>query len=67
MNSDNVNLERQLDDVGRKTAAAMGRALRDLEGPGRRRVHEPHLQGSGNHSFRRSWSNPKPVPELLGG
>ena len=30
-NSDNVNLERQLDEVGRTGATAMGRALRDLK------------------------------------
>jgi phosphohistidine phosphatase SixA len=32
-NPDNVNLERQLDENGRATAGAMGRALRDLKIP----------------------------------
>ena len=32
-NADNVNLERQLDDEGRETAAAMGKAFRDLKIP----------------------------------
>jgi phosphohistidine phosphatase SixA len=32
-NPDNVNLERQLDDAGRASAAAMGNALRDLKIP----------------------------------
>jgi phosphohistidine phosphatase SixA len=32
-NPDNVNLERQLDEAGRVTAAAMGKALRDLKIP----------------------------------
>ena len=32
-NADNVNLERQLDDTGRATAVAMGKALRDLKIP----------------------------------
>lgn len=32
-NADNVKLERQLDDLGRTTAAAMGRALRELKIP----------------------------------
>jgi phosphohistidine phosphatase SixA len=32
-NSDNVKLERQLDEAGRTTATAMGKALRDLEIP----------------------------------
>jgi phosphohistidine phosphatase SixA len=32
-NADNVNLERQLDERGRSTAAAMGEALRDLKIP----------------------------------
>jgi phosphohistidine phosphatase SixA len=32
-NADNVNRERQLDEVGRTTAAAMGKALRDLKIP----------------------------------
>jgi phosphohistidine phosphatase SixA len=32
-NKDNTKLERQLDDTGRTTAAAMGKALRDLKIP----------------------------------
>src|SRR5881296_227072 len=32
-NADNVNLERQLDEIGRATAIAMGKALRDLKIP----------------------------------
>src|SRR5229473_3451003 len=32
-NADNVNLERQLDDNGRATAIAMGKALRELRIP----------------------------------
>jgi phosphohistidine phosphatase SixA len=32
-NPDNVNLERQLDDAGRSSATAMGKALRDLKIP----------------------------------
>jgi phosphohistidine phosphatase SixA len=32
-NPDNVNLERQLDETGRATAAAMGKAIRDLKIP----------------------------------
>src|ERR1700722_6040050 len=32
-NADNVNLERQLDEAGRASAAAMGKALRDLKIP----------------------------------
>jgi phosphohistidine phosphatase SixA len=32
-NPDNVNLERQLDEAGRASAAAMGKALRDLKIP----------------------------------
>lgn len=32
-NADNLNLERQLDEAGRASAAAMGKALRDLKIP----------------------------------
>ena len=32
-NADNVKLERQLDEAGRRTATAMGKALRDLKIP----------------------------------
>ena len=32
-NADNVNLERQLDEAGRASATAMGKALRDLRIP----------------------------------
>jgi phosphohistidine phosphatase SixA len=32
-NADNVRMERQLDDAGRRTSAAMGKALRDLKIP----------------------------------
>src|SRR5262245_59573700 len=32
-NADNLNLERQLDEAGRVTATAMGKALRDLKIP----------------------------------
>lgn len=62
-NPDNTKPERQLDQEGRTTATAMGKALRDLKipigevwsSPTYRALETVRLEG---------WTNPKPVPEL---
>jgi phosphohistidine phosphatase SixA len=62
-NPDNTKPERQLDETGRTTAAAMGKALRDLKipigeifsSPTYRALETIRLEGL---------ANPKPTPEL---
>jgi phosphohistidine phosphatase SixA len=62
-NPDNVNLERQLDEVGRTTAAAMGKALRDLKIPVGEVLTSPTYRALETVRIEQ-WPNPKPAPEL---
>jgi phosphohistidine phosphatase SixA len=62
-NPDNVTLERQLDEVGRTTAAAMGKALRDLKIPVGEVITSPTYRALETIRLER-WPNPKPAPEL---
>lgn len=64
-NADNINLERQLDEEGRSTAAAMGRAFRDLgisvatvySSPTYRALETVQYQGFGEAQEREELSN----------
>jgi phosphohistidine phosphatase SixA len=62
-NPDNVTLERQLDEVGRTTAAAMGKALRDLKIPVGDVFTSPTYRALETIRLEQ-WPNPKPAPEL---
>jgi phosphohistidine phosphatase SixA len=62
-NPDNVNLERQLDEVGRATASAMGKALRDLKIPVGDVFTSPTYRALETIRLEQ-WPNPKPAPEL---
>jgi phosphohistidine phosphatase SixA len=62
-NPDNVALERQLDDAGRTTAAAMGKALRDLKIPVGGVFTSPTCRALETVRLEQ-WPNPKPAPEL---
>src|SRR5262245_15884860 len=62
-NADNVNLERQLDDAGRTTATAMGKAMRDLKIPIGDVLTSPTYRAMETIRMAQ-WSNPKPIPEL---
>ena len=62
-NPDNMTLERQLDETGRTTAIAMGKALRDLEIPIGDVFTSPTYRALETIRLEQ-WSNPKPVPEL---
>ncbi len=62
-NPDNTKPERQLDGVGRTTAAAMGKALRELEIPIGEVFTSPTYRALETIRLAQ-WSNPKPTPEL---
>jgi len=62
-NSDNVNLERQLDEAGRTTATAMGKAIRELKIPIGEVLTSPTYRAMETIRLAQ-WSNPKPIPEL---
>jgi phosphohistidine phosphatase SixA len=60
---DNVNQERQLDETGRESAAAMGKALRDLRIPIGEVLTSPTYRALETVRLA-GWPNPKTVPEL---
>jgi phosphohistidine phosphatase SixA len=62
-NPDNVNLERQLDEAGRATATAMGKAVRDLKIPIGEVFTSPTYRALETVRFAQL-QNPKPTPEL---
>lgn len=62
-NSDNVNLERQLDDAGRASAIDMGKALRDLKIPVGEVYTSPTYRALETIRLE-EWPDPKPIPEL---
>jgi phosphohistidine phosphatase SixA len=62
-NPDNTKPERQLDGVGRTTAAAMGKALRELKIPIGEVFTSPTYRALETIRLAQ-WSNPKPTPEL---
>jgi phosphohistidine phosphatase SixA len=62
-NADNVKLERQLDEVGRTTATAMGRALRDLKIPVGEVLTSPTYRALETVRYAQ-WDNPHTYPEL---
>jgi phosphohistidine phosphatase SixA len=62
-NPDNVNAERQLDDVGRSTATAMGRAFRDLRIPVGDVLSSPTYRALETIRLAQ-WPNVMPTPEL---
>lgn len=62
-NPDNTKPERQLDEAGRNTAKAMGKALRDLKIPIGEVLTSPTYRAQETIRMEQ-WANPKPVPEL---
>ena len=62
-NPDNTNLERQLDETGRTTATAMGKAVRDLKIPIGEVQSSPAYRAMETVRLAQ-WSNVKPVTEL---
>jgi phosphohistidine phosphatase SixA len=62
-NADNVNLERQLDETGRTSATAMGKALRDLKIPMGEVLASPTYRALETVRFAQL-SNPKTYSEL---
>lgn len=62
-NSDNVGLERQLDEVGRAGSSAMGDALRALKIPVGDVLSSPAYRALETARFARL-ANPRPHPEL---
>jgi len=62
-NADNANLERQLDTAGRASAAAMGKALRDLRIPIGEVLTSPTYRAFETIRFAQ-WANPKSYAEL---
>jgi phosphohistidine phosphatase SixA len=62
-NPDNTKPERQLDETGRTTASAMGKALRDLKIPIGEVLASPTYRALETIRMEQ-WPNPKPVPEL---
>jgi phosphohistidine phosphatase SixA len=62
-NTDNVNLERQLDEAGRTTATAMGKAMRELKIPIGEVLTSPTYRAMETIRLAQ-WSNPKSIPEL---
>jgi phosphohistidine phosphatase SixA len=62
-NPDNTKLERQLDETGRTTATAMGKALRDLRIPVGEVMSSPAYRAIETVRLAQ-WSNVKPVTEL---
>jgi phosphohistidine phosphatase SixA len=62
-NPDNVKVERQLDDVGRTTATAMGKALRDLKIPIGEVLASPTYRALETVRYAQL-GNPRTYPEL---
>jgi phosphohistidine phosphatase SixA len=62
-NSDNAGMERQLDEAGRRAAAAMGQALRDLHIPVGEVFTSPTYRALETVKLARL-ANPRPVGEL---
>jgi phosphohistidine phosphatase SixA len=62
-NPDNTRPERQLDEVGRTTATAMGKALREMKIPIGEVFTSPTYRALETVRLAQ-WSNPKPAPEL---
>jgi phosphohistidine phosphatase SixA len=62
-NPDNTKPERQLDEEGRTTAAAMGKALRDLKIPIREVFSSPTYRALETLRYAKL-DNPRAVPEL---
>ena len=62
-NPDNVKPERQLDEVGRTTATAMGKALRDLKSPVGDVLASPTYRALETVKYAQ-WDNPHAYPEL---
>lgn len=62
-NPDNVKPERQLDQEGRSTATAMGKALRDLKIPVGSVLTSPTYRALETIRYAQ-FGNPQPVPEL---
>jgi phosphohistidine phosphatase SixA len=62
-NPDNTKPERQLDETGRTTAAAMGKALRALKIPIGEVFTSPTYRALETVRLAQ-WPNPKPTPEL---
>ena len=62
-NADNVKPERQLDEVGRATATAMGKALRDLKIPVGEVLASPTYRALETVKYAQ-WDNPHTYPEL---
>ena len=62
-NPDNVNLERQLDEAGRASAAAMGKALRDLRIPVGEVLTSPTYRALETVRLAQ-WANAKTYAEL---
>ena len=62
-NPDNTKPERQLDETGRSTATAMGKALRDLKIPIGEVLTSPTYRALETIRMEQ-WPNAKPVPEL---
>jgi phosphohistidine phosphatase SixA len=60
---DNTKPERQLDETGRATATAMGKAMRDLKIPIGEVLTSPTYRALETIRMEQ-WPNPKPVPEL---
>jgi phosphohistidine phosphatase SixA len=62
-NPDNVNRERQLDEEGRRTAAAMGKALRELRIPIGEVLSSPTYRALETVRLAQ-FGNPRPIVEL---
>jgi phosphohistidine phosphatase SixA len=62
-NPDNINHERQLDEQGRATAVAMGKALRELKIPVREVLSSPTYRALETVRFAQL-GNPSPIAEL---
>jgi phosphohistidine phosphatase SixA len=62
-NSDNVKVERQLDEAGRTTATAMGKALRDLKIPIGEVLSSPTYRALETVRYAQL-GNPRTYPEL---
>jgi len=62
-NADNVTPERQLDEAGRTSATAMGKAMRDLKIPVGDVLSSPTYRAMETARLA-EFSNPRPTPEL---
>jgi len=62
-NKDNVNVERQLDENGRNSATAMGKAMRDLKIPIGSVLSSPTYRALETVRYAQ-WANPQTHPEL---